>query len=106
MSKERQEIIKVLESANGPLKLKDICAAVGKKGPVVHKLLNALIEVGFAEQPSYGVYQLVKAGETGESGKSSESVAEGESGGTEPEAQDWIRDFDIPNNCNFNQVPV
>ena len=112
MSKERQEIIKVLESANRPLKLKEICAAVGKKEPVVHKLLGALVDSGFAEQPGYGLYQLIKTGETGqtgesgESGKSSESVDDGEPGNPEPEAQDTIQDFDISNNCNSNQIPA
>jgi len=109
MSKERQEIIKVLESAGGPLKLKEICSMVGKKEPVVHKLLGALVDSGFVEQPGYGLYQLVKTGETGEngeSGKISENADNVETGSTEAEDQDWIRDFDISNNCNFNQVPA
>lgn len=70
MSKERQEVVKMLESAPHPLQLKDIASALGKKGPVVHKHLSLLIECGFVEQTDYGKYQIKKSDKTGESGES------------------------------------
>jgi RecA-family ATPase len=74
LSKERQEILRVLELANGPLKLKDIAGAVGKKEPVVHKHLAALIEAGFVEQPGHGLYQIRKVGESEKNGENGENL--------------------------------
>lgn len=75
MSKERQEVIQLLKDAKGPLKLKDIASALGKKEPGVHKHLTSLLEAGLIEQPGYGLYQIRKTSESSETGKSGESFA-------------------------------
>lgn len=74
ISKERQEIIKLLKSATGPLKLKEIASNLGKKEPGIHKHLSLLIESGFVEQPGYGLYQLRKIGKNVENGEGSETA--------------------------------
>ncbi len=58
LSKERQDILNVLKSAGRSWKLNEIATALGKKAPVVHKLLAGLIAAGFVEQPNYGHYKL------------------------------------------------
>ena len=58
LSKERQDIVDALKSADGPLKLSEIAMVVEKKAPVVHKHLAGLIAAGFVEQPKYGYYKL------------------------------------------------
>jgi len=75
LSKERQEVIQLLKDAKGPLKLKDIASALGKKEPGVHKHLTSLLEAGLIEQPGYGLYQIRKTSESSETGKSGESFA-------------------------------
>lgn len=75
LSKERQEVIKVLESTDGPLKLNDIASALRKKEPVLCKHLKSLIDTGFVEQPGYGLYQIKrKSGECGETSKTLEII--------------------------------
>ena len=75
LSKERQEILKILEPADEPLKLKDICSALGRKEPGVHKHLMLLVESGRVEQAGYGKYQIRKNSKSSESGESGEMVA-------------------------------
>ena len=78
MSKERQEVIQLLKGSQGSIKLKDIASALGKKEPVIHKHLGALVEAGLVEQPGYGLYQIRendKSDQSGETGESSESAA-------------------------------
>jgi len=74
MSKERQEVVQLLRDAQGPLKLKDIASALGKKEPVIHKHLSSLAEASLVEQPGYGLYQIHKTSESGENGKGGESL--------------------------------
>jgi len=83
MTKERAEILSVLEKANGPMKLGKIAEIVNKKKNNVHKLIAGLIVAGKVEKPDYGIYQLKKessdngqnSGESGESGESTEIAA-------------------------------
>jgi len=58
LSKERQDIVDVLKSADRPLKLSEIAMVLGKKAPVIHKHLAGLIATWFVEQPKYGHYKL------------------------------------------------
>ncbi len=74
MSPERREVFEVMQRADRSMKLKEIAEALGKKGPVVHKLLAGLIEQGLVEQPGHGSYQIVgKSVETGEQGEQHEN---------------------------------
>jgi DNA-binding transcriptional ArsR family regulator len=75
LGQEKQEILDVLKKTKSSLKLGQIAEAVGKKRPVVHKHLAALIENGLVKQPAYGIYEAVieceKSRESGESGETS-----------------------------------
>ena len=72
MSRERRELLDLLGEFDGPVRLKELTAALNKKSTNVHKLLKGLVEHGFVEQPDYGHYSLVgRGGESGESGESS-----------------------------------
>jgi len=68
LSQERREVLEFLRQAGGPVKLGDMAASLGKKRPVLIKLLGALIDQGLVWKPAFGVYQV-----KGESGKRSES---------------------------------
>lgn len=69
ISRERQEVFQLLKSADGPIKLGQIASDLGKKRPIVHKHLQALVKCGSVEQPRYGEYQIRKTGESGETGE-------------------------------------
>jgi len=83
MSTERLEIYELLSKSDNALKLSEIADALGKKKPVTHKHLAALIADGLVEQPRYGLYQVVKVADSGESGEIRETV---------PQQVDIIRD--------------
>jgi len=75
MSQERREVLEFLRETNGPVQLKDIASALGKKETAIHKLLDGLMNNGFVQQPAYGMYQAnSKTGESGESGESSRLI--------------------------------
>jgi DNA-binding transcriptional ArsR family regulator len=80
MSHERQEVLDLLRKENRDVKLKEISEVLGKKRPVLSKLLNGLIEDGLVEQPKYGSYRAVPTsnGETSSSGECGESLPGGE----------------------------
>jgi hypothetical protein len=86
MSEERREVFELLRGANKEMKLKDIGEALGKKGPVLSKLLNGLIESGLVEQPRHGFYLAVPmdnkkipiCGERGENRGEGENDSDGE----------------------------
>ena len=94
MSQERQEVLDLLRKENRDMRLKEIAEALGKKRPVLSKLLTRLIEGGFVEQPKYGFYkatpadnaEITNSGETGESSIEGEIANVGES--------DAVMDFD------------
>jgi len=80
MSQERQEVLEMLRRENRDVKLKQISEALGKKRPVLSKLLNGLIEDGLVEQPKYGFYQAISTsnGEISNCGETGETVVQGE----------------------------
>ena len=67
LSRERQDIVDVLKSADRPLKLNEIATVLGKKGPVIHKHLGGLMAAGIAVQPKYGYYKLQESSGNGQS---------------------------------------
>lgn len=85
LSEERQEIVDLLGSEGGPMKLGDIAVALGKKKPNLLGLLGSLKDQGLVEKAGHGKYQLKPApgGSDGPSETSSEETAEG-SGPGEP----------------------
>ena len=86
MSDERREVLDLLREEDKEMKLKDIAAALGKKGPVLSKLLNGLKECGLVEQQRHGFYKAVPVdsgenandGERGENGENGENAVGGE----------------------------
>ncbi len=95
MSQERLELIDLLRKESGEMRLKDITEALGKKRPVLSKLLSGLIESGLVEQPKYGFYKAAptSSGETsdcGERGESSDTGKTRDEGETENEGESSI----------------
>jgi len=80
MSEERREVLELLRGADKEMKLKDIGKALCKKGPVLFKHLEGLIECGLVEKPRHGFYQAVPrdSGEITNSGERGENAVEGE----------------------------
>jgi len=80
LTEEREEVLAVLEKADGSMRLNEIAATVNKKKNNVHKLLAGLIVAGKVEKTGYGIYALreepIKNDEIeqngGESGESDE----------------------------------
>jgi replicative DNA helicase len=80
LTKEREEILAILQTADAPMKLGQIATAVDKKRNNVHKLIAALIVAGRVSKIGYGLYEAVQEEiknetEGGESGESSSIVA-------------------------------
>ena len=78
LSEERQEIVDLLESEGGPMKLGDIASALGKKKPNLLGLLSGLTDQGLVEKAGHGKYQLKPApgGSDGPRETSSEETGE------------------------------
>ena len=74
LSPEKQEIYNFLKENNASVKLQDICKAVGKKGPVIHKHLQPLIDQELIVNDGYGSYRI--KGESGESSETTEIAAD------------------------------
>ena len=64
LTKERAEILAVLQAASGPMKLGEIAAAVNKKKNNVHKLLAGLLVSKKIVKISYGTYEVAKGTDT------------------------------------------
>ena len=64
LTKERAEILAVLQAANAPMKLSEIAAAVNKKKNNVHKLLAGLLVSKKIVKISYGTYEVTKGTDT------------------------------------------
>lgn len=85
LTKERAEVLAVLQEANAPMKLSEIAAAVNKKKNTVHKLLAGLIVSKKIVKLSYGTYEIARATDadandeneqnSGESGESASIAA-------------------------------
>jgi RecA-family ATPase len=57
LNRSRLEIVQYLKAQSEPVQLRDIAEALGKKKPVVHKLLNALTRDGIVIHHDGGFYQ-------------------------------------------------
>lgn len=56
LSKERQDVIRVLRNAEEPLQPKDVAAALGKKSGAVRELLSQMSRQGLVKNVGYGKY--------------------------------------------------
>jgi RecA-family ATPase len=74
LTTERLQVYEVLKNSNEPIRLAEIAAKTGKKLPVTHKHLAALIVEGLIQQPGYGLYAAVRAesSEASETGETSD----------------------------------
>lgn len=78
LTPEKQEILEIFESNNGPLTLKEIAEKTGKKESNISNHLKKLVNGGFLEKVAYGKYILSRTYENNENNENDESGESGE----------------------------
>jgi hypothetical protein len=71
-SQEQLQVIEILKDYGKPMSLKDISERIGKKKPVIHRLLTSLLKDNIIIQTGRGLYFYGEYGEYGEHGERGE----------------------------------